>query len=161
MKRIAVCGMFTALSLLFSYVELLFPAPIPIPGIKLGLANSLIVIVLYGIGDKEALLVSFCRVLLSALLFGSMASFFYAIAGAGFSFLGMVIMKHCFKSSLMASSTAGGFLHNTGQLMVAALLVGIKPILFYIPVLLLIGIGMGMLIGLISREILKHVVNVL
>ncbi len=161
MKRIAVCGMFTALSLLFSYVELLFPVPIPIPGIKLGLANSLIVIVLYGIGDKEALLVSFCRVLLSALLFGSMASFFYAIAGAGFSFLGMVIIKHCFKGSLIVSSTAGGFLHNTGQLMVAALLVGIKPILFYIPVLLLIGIGMGMLIGLISREILKHVVNVL
>ena len=83
-------AIFTAIAFIFSYIESLFPLPIPFPGIKLGLANLVIVLVLYKNGFCQALTVSIVRGLLNAFTFGSLFGFLYSLAG---SVLSLIIMN--------------------------------------------------------------------
>ena len=82
MKKTAFCGLMLSLALIAGYVESLIPVPIPIPGIKLGVANSIVLILLYMTNTKSVCLVSVSRVLLAGFLFGSMASILYSLSGA-------------------------------------------------------------------------------
>ena len=88
-KKVAFCGLILALSLIAGYAESLLPVFVAIPGIKLGLANSVILLLLYEVGIKEAFAVSITRVLLSGFMFGSMSSILYSLAGALSSLTGM------------------------------------------------------------------------
>ena len=114
--RIAACGMLTALALIFSYIEFLVPLPIAIPGIKLGLANIVVLVCLYTLGERYAFLINCTRIVLAALLFGSVFSALYALAGGLVSFAVMALLKRADAFSVCGVSMAGGVFHNLAQL---------------------------------------------
>ena len=156
-NRAAVFGVFTALALIFSYVELLIPINFGIPGAKLGLANLVIVIVLYKTDWKEALLLSVVRIILAGFLFGNLFGILYSLAGGILSLAVMTLLKKTGAFSVIGVSMAGGVSHNVGQLIIAMLVVETYAIGYYLPVLLITGLITGTLIGIAGREMLKRI----
>lgn len=156
-QRTAYFGVFTALALIFSYVETLIPINFGIPGAKLGLANLVIVLVLYKTDWKEALLLSVTRIVLSGFLFGNLFGILYSLAGGLLSLVVMVLVKRNEGFSVIGVSMAGGVTHNIGQLLVAMLVVETYQVGYYLPVLMLAGLATGTLIGLVSMEVLKRI----
>ena len=158
-SRTAYFGVFTALALIFSYVETLIPISFGVPGMKLGLANLVIVVALYRQTAKDAFLVSAVRIVLAGFLFGNLSMILYSLAGSSLSLLGMALLKRSRGFSVIGVSLAGGVLHNMGQLIVAMLVVETYSIVYYLPVLLISGMVTGVLIGVISGEVLKRLWN--
>ncbi|MCC8066826.1 MAG: Gx transporter family protein [Clostridiales bacterium] len=154
--KTAYLGMFTALAMILSYVESLFPAFYGIPGVKLGLANSMSLVILYLIGVPGAFCVSVIRVVLTGFLFGNLFSIAYSLAGALLSLTVMSVMRKSAHFSVVGISMMGGISHNIGQLVIAILLVENLNLLYYLPVLLLSGLVTGLVIGFLSAEILKR-----
>ncbi len=159
-NRAAYFGVFTALALIFSYLESLIPIQFGIPGIKLGLANLLTVILLYKRNAKEALLLSVVRVILSGFLFGNLFSILYSLAGGTLSLLVMAVLKRTGKFSVMGISAAGGVSHNIGQLLVAMAVVETYRVGYYFPVLLTAGLVTGLLIGVAAEQVLKRLESI-
>lgn len=158
-NRTAYFGVFTALALIFSYVETLIPIQFGIPGAKLGLANLVVVIVLYKTDWKEALLLSVVRIVLSGFLFGNLFSIIYSLAGGILSLAVMAAIRKDKGFSVIGVSMAGGVCHNIGQLIVAMIVVQTYQVGYYLPVLLIAGLATGMLIGVISSGVLKRLSN--
>lgn len=152
--KVAYLGVFLALALICSYVESLIPFYFGIPGVKLGLTNIVVVLLLYLVGAREALLISIARVFLAGFLFGNMFSIIYSLAGALLSFAVMALLKKAGKFGVLPISISGGIFHNVGQLVVAALVVENYNIFYYMPVLLVAGIVTGALIGIAAQEII-------
>ena len=158
-SRVAYFGVFTALALIFSYVETLIPINFGVWGMKLGLANLIIVIALYKMGTGEAFLLSVVRVLLSGFLFGNYFSIIYSLAGAILSLSVMAGLKRAGGFSGIGVSISGGVFHNIGQLIVAMLVVETFSVIYYVPVLLAAGLVTGLLIGIAASEMLKRLKN--
>lgn len=156
-KKIVLLSVSTALAMIFSYIESLIPFYFGVPGMKLGLANLLIVLIMFTIGEGYALLINLLRIALTALLFTNIYSFVFSIAGALLSFLLMVIIKRLFRLSVLSVSLFGAIAHNAGQLIAAAVLVKEYAILYYLPALLLAGAVTGFLIGLMARLIIPRI----
>ncbi len=159
-NRAAYFGVFTALALIFSYVETLIPVSFGIPGVKLGLANLLTVIMLYKRNAKEALLLSVVRIVLSGFMFTGMSVILYSLAGGLLSLLVMTLLKRTGAFSVVGVSIAGGVSHNIGQLLVAMAVVQTYQVGYYLPVLLIAGVITGLLIGIVSGEVLKRLKNI-
>lgn len=155
-NKVAVFGVFTSLALILSYVELLIPINFGIPGMKLGLANLLVVILLYKYGPRDALLLSVIRILLSGLIFGNMFSIFYSLGGGLLSLAVMVFLKKTGQFTVAGISIGGGASHNVGQLLVAMFVVQTYQVGYYLPVLLIAGVITGAVIGILSAEVLKR-----
>ena len=149
-ERITRLGFLTAVGLIASYIELLVPVPLGVPGVKLGLANMVIVWALYMLGPLEALLVNGMRILLSGFLFGNLSMILFSLSGALVSFLGMWLVKRSEKFGVVGVSVVGGVMHNVGQLLVAVFVLETTG-------LLVAGVITGMLIGVITVEVLKRV----
>lgn len=159
-NRAAYFGVFTALALILGYVESLIPIQFGVPGIKLGLANLIIVMVLCKRGWKEALLLSVVRIVLSGFIFGNLFSILYSFAGGMLSLLVMALMVKSSRFSTVGISIAGGVCHNIGQLIVAMLAVETYQVGFYLPVLLISGVITGALIGITAGEVMKRTKNI-
>ena len=159
-NRVAYFGVFTALALMFSYIETMIPIQFGVPGIKLGFANIMIVIMLYKSSAKEALLLSIVRIMLSGFLFGNLSSILYSIAGGVLSLGIMTLLKKQGGFSVIGVSVAGGVSHNVGQLIVATLVVETYQVGYYFPVLLVAGVLTGLGIGVVSQEVLKRIRNI-
>ena len=153
-RKIAYLSLFLALALILSYVESLIPFSFGIPGVKLGLTNVIVVWLLYLMGSKEAVGVSVMRILLAGFMFGNAFSIIYSLAGGLLSFAAMYLLKKTDTLNLISISITGGLFHNIGQLAIAAAIVSNYHILYYIPVLLWAGAMTGLLIGLISQEMI-------
>lgn len=158
-SRVAYFGVFVSIALIFSYVESLIPFNFGIPGVKLGLANLIIVIALYKMSLKEAYLLSITRIILSGFIFGNMFSIIYSLAGGILSLSFMALFKKAGSFSVMGTSIIGGVMHNVGQLIIAVLVVETFSVIYYIPVLLVSGLITGLLIGIVANEMLKRLVN--
>ena len=156
-KKIALCGLLTARAILMGYVEMLIPMPLIVPGIKLGLANVIVVITMYSLGPKTAFFISLVRVVLCGLLFAGFAGLLYSLAGAVLSFAVMALLYKTGKMSITGVSVAGGVFHNVGQIIVAALVVENIKMAYYLPFLLVSGVVTGFLIGVVSRLCLPYV----
>lgn len=156
-KKTAYLGVFSAVAIIFGYVESLFPFFAGIPGIKLGLANLAVLFILEKYTWKEAALVSAVRILVIGFLFGNMFSILYSLAGAALSLAVMTLMKKRAGFSILGVSVSGGVSHNIGQLIIAALIVENTAFLYYAPVLIISGVITGLLIGLLTREVLKRI----
>ena len=156
-KKTAYLGMFVTLALIASYVESLVPFYFGAPGIKLGLANLITVVLLYRADWKDAFTVSMLRILLSGFLFGNVFSILYSFAGAVFSLLIMCLLRKIEGFSILGVSISGGVTHNLGQIGAAIFLMENGNIIYYFPVLMVAGIITGLLIGIGSREVLKRV----
>lgn len=159
-SRVAYFGVFTALALIFSYVETLIPVNLGIPGVKLGLANLIIVVALYKMRLSEAYLLSVVRVLLAGFIFGNYFSIIYSLAGGLSSLTVMALLKKWGGFSLQGISIAGGVFHNIGQLIVAAVVVETFSVTYYFPVLLVAGLLTGLVIGIVAEMMLKRLVNI-
>ena len=146
-KKIALCGVLTALAMIFSYIESVVPIPIPVPGIKLGVANIAVITILYVLGVKEAIVINLLRIALTALLFGNVNSFLFSISGAVLSLTIMIIMKKLDFFSCIGVSVCGGVMHNVGQIIAAVFIMGSEAIVLYLPVLIVSGVFTGVVIG--------------
>ena len=154
-RALTTCALLTALALVFSYIEYLLPLNFGIPGVKLGLANIVVVLALYYLGPKYGLYINIARICLAALLFGNMFSALYALAGGLVSLAVMVLLKRTDKFSLTAVSAAGGVLHNLAQICVAAAITRTAGIFGYFPVLLLAGLATGIFNGIVCILVLR------
>lgn len=154
-KKISFISIFTTLALIMSYIEMQIPNIIMIPGAKLGLANIVIVVVLYQYGLKESSLINLLRIVIINTIFGSIISFTYAFVGGFLSLLLMYFLKKCNKFSYSFVSIIGGLSHNIGQIIVAIVITNTKELLYYLPMLIVFGIISGVVIGVISSIILN------
>jgi heptaprenyl diphosphate synthase len=152
-KQVGMLGMFLALALICSYVESLIPFAFGVPGMKLGLTNVVVVLLLYYYGPKEAFLVSLMRICLAGFMFGNAFSILYSLAGGLLSWLVMVLLQKTDKFHVISVSICGGICHNLGQIMMAALVVDNYYIFGYFPFLFLGGALTGLLIGIIAYEV--------
>ena len=156
-KNIALLGLCAALAMILSYLESLIPLSFAVPGIKLGLANIAIIFVLYKLGAKEAILVSLIRIVWMAILFGNAVTLAYSVAGAILSLTAMILLKRSERFSTIGVSVVGGILHNTGQILVAMLIMDTAQIIYYLPILCISGIAAGAAVGIVSAILIKRV----
>ena len=151
-RKIAYLGVFLALALILSYVESLIPFYLGIPGVKLGLTNLIVVVMLYCTWTKEAFGVSVARILLAGFLFGNLFSILYSLAGGVLSFIVMCLLKKTGRFHVISVSVTGGISHNLGQLIAAAFVVETYDIFYYMPFLLIAGVATGFVIGMLAQE---------
>ena len=156
-KKTAFYGMFLALALVAGYIEQLIPVNLGVPGVKLGLANIVTMLLLYIAGVPAACLISALRIVLSGFLFGSGFAMVYSAAGAAMSMLVMALLKKTKKfSSVGVSVAGGGIFHNVGQIIVAMLVLETKALAYYLSILILSGLAAGILIGILSGILTKR-----
>ena len=148
-KRLATDAMFLTLALVVSYIEVLIPIPVGIPGIKLGLANGVIMVLLFFTTWIRTLEISVIRVVLAGFLFGNPMTIAYSLAGGILSLIVMGILKKIKGFSSVGISVGGGVAHNIGQLSIAVILMENTKIYYYAPVLLLTGTIAGVMLSLI------------
>lgn len=153
-KRISTYGIFTAVCLVLSFVESLLPLSFIAPGVKLGLANSVALLLLSNKDYTGAFLVNIARILLSCLLFSSPFSLIFALSGGVVSLIVMCLFSKFKSISVIGFSALGAVTHNLVQALVAFLIFG-EGILYYLPILILSAIISGAVIGVISYLILK------
>ena len=159
MKKTVTLGMLTAIAMVFGYVESIIPLPVGIPGIKLGLANIIILFVIYRYGIREASLVSVARIVLSGLMFTGMWSILYGISGTVCAIMVMSLAKFRLKLSVITVSILGAMAHISGQMVVAGLNVGFGPVAGYALYLLLASVIFGAIIGTISDILIRRVID--
>lgn len=150
-------GILLALSMLFGYIETLIPVGFWIPGAKLGLANAVIMVGMYRIGEKESFVVSLLRVFLVSISFGNFVMLWYSLAGAMCSFLFMVFCKRLRLLSVIGNSMLGGVCHNLGQLFIAMLFLRNASLLLLAPQLMLFGIISGLAIGVVAGNVILRI----
>ena len=157
-KKLAVLSMLTALSLIIFILESMLPPLVPVPGIKMGLANIITLFVLAVFGARDAALVLAVRVVLSSLFMGQITYFFYSAAGALAAFLMMwLLIRINGRKYLWFTGSLGGVFHNLGQILIAVLIMGSPYILSYFPFLMISGIITGLFTGTCVRFILKYI----
>lgn len=154
---------FTRLSLLLSLSIVLniIEDSIPIfngliPGLKLGLANIVILFVLFTYSFKEAFYVSVLRVILVGILRGLFGiAFFFSIGGSIFSIIAMYISKKITKLSIIGVSIIGSIFHSIGQIIISIFIIKTTAIIFYLPWLLLFSIPTGIITGMVAKKLLE------
>ena len=155
-KKVAFYGLFLALALVASYLERLIPINLGIPGVKMGLANIVTMVMLYCVGWKAAVLISLVRILLSGILFGSGFAMVYSAAGAALSILVMILLKKTDFFGCLGVSVAGGVFHNVGQILGAFAVLETTSLGYYLPVLIISGLAAGILVGILSGWLIKR-----
>lgn len=153
---IAVTALLIALAMVLSYIESQIQFVSIVPGIKLGLTNLVVMVALYRMSEKEAIVINLVRIILVGMTFGSMFSLLYSMAGGILSGLVMILMKRWGKVTMTTVSMAGGIAHNVGQILVAMVVLQTQAMLYYLLVLWVTGIGAGIIIGLVSAQIVKR-----
>lgn len=152
-KRLTLVSMLLAAAFILSWVERAVDIPVIIPGIKLGLANIVILFTMCTCGKKEALFVLVGRLILNALLFGTALSLVYSAAGGLLSFGVMCLAMVIFKTKPTAASICGGIFHNIGQLFCAGVIMNTTAVITYLPYLILGGILAGAINGIIVKKV--------
>lgn len=159
-KSIALCGLLTATALVLSLVERMFPvsAVIPIPGVKLGLANVVTLFALVRLNRRDALAVLLVRVTLASVFMGSITSFLFALFGGLLAMLVMLLLLPGRDRwiSFIGISAAGAAAHNIGQIGAAMMVLRSIYVAAYLPLLLLSGLVMGISTGIVSRAVIEH-----
>ena len=155
-KKVALYGILTSLALIFGYIESLFSLSFIAPGIKLGIANSVALLLLCFKDFKGALLVNITRILLSALLFSSPFSLFFSLTAGIISVVIMKPLSGIKSVSVVGFSIAGATVHNLVQLTVASIIFG-RAVWYYLPFLLVSALISGGIIGALSLIIFKRI----
>ena len=153
-RRLAMAALLAALALIFSYVEAMVPSPVAIPGVKLGVANLVILIALYQLDFKYAISINLVRIVISGLLFSGVFGILYSMAGGMLSLVIMWLLKKTNIFSIVGVSMAGGVAHNIGQILVASLVVADLKMFAYLPVLMFSGIISGVVIGFLCHYVM-------
>ena len=145
-------ALLTAVALILFVVEAQLPAPIPVPGVKLGLANIVTVYAMFRLGPKDTLLILLCRVVLGGIFAGQVMTLFYSLAGGILCWLVMLGMRRVVtERQIWVCSVVGAIAHNAGQTAVAVAITQTPGLVVYFPVLLLSGIAAGVLTGVCAQ----------
>ncbi len=156
-QKIALLGVLTAIAIVLAIVESFIPS-IGIPGVKLGLANIAILIVLYEIGIWEAAVVNLIRVIVAALVRGTFLSYGFLMSLTGaFLSLGIMILFYLLikKFSIIGVSVIGSIFHVTGQILIAMIYLGTAYVVFYLPFIAIAAIVTGIIVGVIAKAIIN------
>ena len=155
-RRLTEIALLTALALIIFLVEAQIPVIVAIPGIKLGLANMVVLFAIFWLGKKEALLVLLLRIFLGSILVGQVVSLAYSLTGGLLSFLVMAAASHWLtERQIWAAGILGALSHNVGQILVAWFFTGSVQVFWYLPILLLVALGTGLLTGVLSQVVLR------
>lgn len=151
-RQLTLCALLSALALALSYTENFLPLSlaIPLPGIKLGLANIVTMFALYALGPGQALMILLARCLLGAVFAGNMNALIFSILGGVTAMLVMIGLSHWRRLSVYGVSVGGAAAHNCGQVAAAILTLGNTAPLYYLPILLGVSLFTGALTGLIA-----------
>lgn len=159
-EKVALYGILIALAFIFSYVEALIPLPVPVPGIKLGLANLVNVVGLYTVGAAGTIAVGLIRIVMVGFTFSNPGSMLYALSGGVLSLAAMALAKKMDWFDKTGVSILGGVCHNIGQLSMAAWITGTASVFSYLPVLLVAGVITGAVIGLLGGLVTERIAPV-
>ncbi|MBE6727366.1 MAG: Gx transporter family protein [Ruminococcaceae bacterium] len=155
-RKITLYGILTAFCIVLGYIESLFPLLFIAPGVKLGLSNAA-VLLLIAFGDiKGALAVNTSRILLNGILFSGFSSLLFSLSGAMGSMLIMILLCKIKQISIIGCSIAGGAVHNILQGAVAVFIMG-KAVFYYFPILIICGGASGAIIGISTLLLKKHI----
>ena len=156
-KKLMTLAMLTAVSLVLFVAENQIPAPIPVPGVKLGLGNIIVVCVLFLYGRREALAVLLVKVVLSAVLTGNLGALAYSLAGGLLSLGVMSLLRRLLLDrQLWVGSVLGAMFHNLGQLLAAMAIAQTPGQMSYLPVLLISGMATGLFTGLAAQAVVRR-----
>lgn len=159
-KKLTLCGMLTALAVVLSLVERLFPldAVVPVPGVKLGLANIVTLFALMRLSGRDALAILLCRVALSSLLMGSVTAFLFSLFGGllALAAMGLLLRVEGRFCSVLGVSVAGAAAHNIGQIAAAVIWMKTGAVVAYLPLLLVMSVPLGLVTGLTASVVLTH-----
>lgn len=154
-KTITTCAVLAALALGLSYLEGFFPPLLPLPGVKLGLANIVTVYALYALGAREALCILAVRCVLGALFAGNASALIFSLLGGFCAMLVMIALRSLPRLSVYGVSVGGAAAHNCGQVAAAMLTLGSAAPLVYLPFLLLVSLFTGALTGLVAAQLFR------
>ena len=156
-KKLTLIGLLTAAALIIFVVELQIPNPIPIPGIKLGLANIICVYAMFALGSNAAFMILICRIILGSILTGQTAALIYSLSGGILCFFSMLVMRKIVTiNQLWVCSAVSAVFHNIGQMAAALFITKTPAILVYFPLLLISGIIAGLFTGLCAQFLVKR-----
>lgn len=160
-RQLALCAILTALALGLSVMENLFPvtAAIPLPGVKLGLANIVTLFALYELGAAPALTILAARCLLGSLFAGNASALLFSLMGGVPAMLVMIALKRWQKLSVFGVSIGGAAAHNIGQIGAAVITLGDTAVLGYLPILLGVSLITGTLTGFITALLVRAMQN--
>lgn len=159
-KKLTLCGMLTALAIVLSLAERLFPldAIVPVPGVKLGLANVVTLFALTRLPTRDAVAILLCRVALSSLLMGSVTAFLFSLFGGllALAVMGLLLRAEGKFCSVLGVSVAGAAAHNIGQIIAAVIWMKTGAVMAYLPLLLVMSVPLGLVTGLTAAVVLSH-----
>ncbi len=155
-RSIARLGLLTAIALVLSYFERLIPLQIPIPGIKLGLSNTVLLYAIFLIGNKQAVLLMLLKVFIAGAMFSGAAGLLYSLAGGALSLIGMLLVKRIPGVSIIGVSITGAACHNIAQCLTAFLFLAPEAVLLYFPALLISAMITGAITGVIAKYVLHY-----
>lgn len=143
--------------LVFGLIERQFPLTAAIPGVKLGLANSVLLYSLYMMGIRQSVILMLLKALMSWLIYTNMSAMFYSLAGGALSLLAMVLLRQIKGVSVIGVSALGAVFFNVGQILMAVLMLNTPQLLVtYLPVLMISGVITGILTGVVAQMVMKH-----
>ena len=152
----ARCGLRFAMMLVLGFVESRIPINAGIPGIKLGLSNGVLIFAVYMLDIPTAWMLMVLKVTLSGLLFGGFNTIMYALAGGVLSMICMSLLSRVKGMHPITVSMAGGVMHNVGQVALAMIILQTPQLLYYMAVLMLVGLACGALTGIVASSVMKH-----
>ena len=156
-QQVALSGLLTSLMLVFGFIERQFPLPVPVPGIKLGLANSVLLYALYMLGIRQTIVLMLLKSLLSWLIYMNLSAMLYSFAGGVLSVAAMILVSRMKGVSPIGVSALGAVFFNIGQILMAAWVLGTPQLIVtYLPVLMVSGVLTGILTGVIAKLVMKH-----
>jgi len=156
-QQIALSGILTGLMLVFGFIERQFPLPVPVPGIKLGLANSVLLYALYMMNIRQAIVLMLLKALMSWLIYMNMSAMLYSLAGGVLSLAVMILVFRAKGVSVVGVSALGAVGFNIGQILMAVWVLGTPQLIVtYLPVLMVAGVLTGILTGVIAQMVMKH-----
>ncbi len=156
-KKITRLALLSAIALTIFLVEAQIPALVPLPGVKLGLANIVTVFTVFTLGAKEGAAVLFVRIFLGAVFAGNFSTIFYSAAGGGCAIAVTILLRRILtKKQLWVVGCLGAVAHSIGQMAMAVLLTGTPGLLIYLPVMIVISIVTGLFTGLCAQFLVNR-----
>ena len=156
-QQVALSGLLTSLMLVFGFIERQFPLTVAVPGIKLGLANSVLLYALYMLGVRQSIILMLLKALMSWLIYMNMNAMFYSLAGGVLSLGAMILLSRMKDVSIICVSAIGAVFFNIGQILMAVVMLNTPQLLFsYLPILMVSGVLTGILTGIVAQMVMKH-----
>ena len=156
-KKLTLLALLTAIALTIFMIEAQIPALVPIPGIKLGLANIVTVFAVFALGPKDAVMILAARIFLGSVFAGNFSTIFYSAAGGACAILVTILLRRVLtRKQLWVAGALGAVAHSIGQMAMAVLLTGTPGLIAYLPVMIAVSIVTGIFTGLCAQFLVNR-----